>query len=50
MWKYKASFWLPDGGARGGSRSEGLLISETVVPEFEYYDHEILSKKGLRSW
>jgi predicted cupin superfamily sugar epimerase len=24
------------------------LISETVVPEFEYCDHEILSKKGLR--
>lgn len=43
--KYKASFLLPD--VVGGS-SEGLLISETVVPGFEYCDHDFLTKDGLR--
>ncbi|MCJ1474825.1 hypothetical protein MMC13_003485 [Lambiella insularis] len=35
--KYKASFLLPD--VPGGERCEGLLISETVVPGFEFRDH-----------
>lgn len=44
---WKASFLLPDReGGDGGS--EGLLISETVVPGFEYEDHEFLGRKGLR--
>jgi predicted cupin superfamily sugar epimerase len=45
--KYKASFLLPD--HEGGKESEsGLLISETVVPGFEYCDHDFLSKGGLK--
>ena len=41
--KYKASFLLPD--EEGGSSSDGLLISETVVPGFEYEDHDFLTSK-----
>jgi predicted cupin superfamily sugar epimerase len=44
--KYKASFLLPD--EEGGRSSEGLLISETVVPGFEFCDHDFLTKEGLR--
>jgi predicted cupin superfamily sugar epimerase len=43
--KYKASFLLPDEDS--GKESQGLLISETVVPGFEYCDHDFLSPKGL---
>lgn len=38
--KYKASYILPD--SEGGVESKGLLISETVVPGFEYADHDFL--------
>ncbi|CZT16537.1 related to DUF985 domain protein [Ramularia collo-cygni] len=38
--KYKSSFLLPD--EDGGSTSEGLLISETVVPGFEFEDHDFM--------
>jgi len=44
--KFKASFLLPDD--ENGTTSEGLLISETVVPGFEYCDHDFLSDKGLQ--
>lgn len=44
--KYKASFLLPD--LEGGETSEGLLISETVVPGFEFCDHDFLSADGLQ--
>lgn len=44
---YKASFLLPDAEGAEGSR-EGLLISETVVPGFEYCDHDFLTRSGLR--
>ena len=44
--KYKASFLLPDQEG-GDTSSEGLLISETVVPGFEFCDHDFLSLKGL---
>jgi len=44
--KYKASYLLPD--EEGGKESEGLLISETVVPGFEFCDHDFLSPEGLR--
>jgi predicted cupin superfamily sugar epimerase len=44
--KYKASFLLPD--EEGGEVSEGLLISETTVPGFEYCDHDFLSPQGLK--
>jgi len=44
--KYKASFLLPD--SEGGETSSGLLISETVVPGFEYCDHDFLTLQGLR--
>jgi uncharacterized protein len=44
---YKASYLLPD--AEGGdSSAEGLLISETVVPGFEYCDHDFLTRDALR--
>lgn len=43
--KFKASFLLPD--MEGGEESEGLLISETVVPGFEYVDHDFLAPEGL---
>ncbi|EHK45081.1 uncharacterized protein TrAtP1_003300 [Trichoderma atroviride] len=42
---WKASFLLADGD--GQSNSDGLLISETVVPGFEYADHEFLSQERL---
>jgi predicted cupin superfamily sugar epimerase len=44
--KFKASFLLPD--EEGGTGSGGLLISETVVPGFEFCDHDFLSAKGFR--
>lgn len=43
--KFKASYLLPD--EESGSESQGLLISETVVPGFEYCDHDFLSPQGL---
>lgn len=44
---YKASYLLPD--EEGGAESEdGLLISETVVPGFEYSDHDFIARSGLR--
>lgn len=43
--KFKASYLLPD--EEGGNSSKGLLISETVVPGFEYCDHDFLSERGL---
>ncbi len=43
--KYKASFLLAD--EEGGTDSQGLLISETVVPGFEYCDHDFLTPGGL---
>ncbi|KAJ1566004.1 hypothetical protein HK096_004780 [Nowakowskiella sp. JEL0078] len=45
--KYKASYLLPD--IDGGKESSGLLISETVVPGFEYCDHDFLSQDALLS-
>jgi len=44
--KFKASYLLPD--EEGGRESQGLLISETVVPGFEFCDHDFLSPEGLR--
>jgi len=43
--KYKASFLLPD--TEGGEESGGLLISETVVPGFEYTDHNFMPSGDL---
>jgi uncharacterized protein len=47
--KFKASFLLPDRDAVGSETGEsgGLLISETVIPGFEYFDHDFLVKKSL---
>lgn len=45
--KYKTSFLLPDD--ENGSQSEGLLISETVVPGFEYTDHDFMRKERLET-
>lgn len=41
--KYKASFLLPVGDGR--EEEEGLLISETVVPGFEYGDHDFMTRE-----
>lgn len=43
--KYKASFLLPD--VEGGQSSEGLLISETVIPGFDFRDHDFLQRRAL---
>ncbi|EKG11526.1 hypothetical protein MPH_11415 [Macrophomina phaseolina MS6] len=44
--KYKASFLLAD--EEGGQESrEGCLISETVIPGFEYTDHDFLKPEEL---
>lgn len=45
--KYKASFLLEDEEGKGGSQS-GLLISESVVPGFEFCDHDFLTEGGLK--
>ncbi|OAL52621.1 hypothetical protein IQ07DRAFT_585777 [Pyrenochaeta sp. DS3sAY3a] len=44
--KYKASFLLPGHG--GGEGEEKLLISETVIPGFEYVDHDFLNEERFR--
>ncbi|KAF2139390.1 uncharacterized protein K452DRAFT_289943 [Aplosporella prunicola CBS 121167] len=45
--KYKTSFLLPD-EETGEESKEGLLISETVVPGFEFEDHDFLRPERLR--
>ena len=46
--KYKSSWLLPD--EEGGVESEeGLLISETVVPGFEYEDHDFMREERLEA-
>ncbi|OKL56154.1 hypothetical protein UA08_08473 [Talaromyces atroroseus] len=44
--KFKASFLLPDTESRD-RQSEGLLISETVVPGFEFADHDFMRSETL---
>lgn len=44
---YKASFLLDD--IDGSKESQGLLITETVVPGFEYADHEFLSAEKAKT-
>lgn len=45
--KYKSSFLLPlEGEEKDG---EGLLISETVVPGFEYSDHDFMRVERLEA-
>ncbi|TID20840.1 DUF985 domain protein [Venturia nashicola] len=50
--KYKASFLLDIGDGKGGetdcAECGGLLISETVVPGFEYKDHDFLEWSKLQ--
>jgi predicted cupin superfamily sugar epimerase len=42
--KYKASYLLPD--TEGGEDSKnGCLISETVVPGFEFADHDFMKRE-----
>lgn len=45
--KYKCSYLLPD--EEGGNSSEGLLISETVVPGFEYTDHDFMKPERMEA-
>lgn len=44
---YKGSFLLPD--VEGGTESDGLLISETVVPGFEWGDHDYMKPERLEA-
>lgn len=44
---YKGSFLLSD--EEGGSESDGLLISETVVPGFEWGDHDYMKPERLEA-
>ncbi|KAK2792713.1 hypothetical protein FQN52_002775 [Onygenales sp. PD_12] len=44
--KFKSSYLLPDAGQEAGG-SEGLLISETVVPGFEYSDNDFMLPETL---
>ncbi|PGH14132.1 hypothetical protein AJ79_03249 [Helicocarpus griseus UAMH5409] len=43
--KFKGSYLLPDEGTEG--ESDGLLISETVVPGFEYFDNDFMLPETL---
>ncbi|KAE8149323.1 RmlC-like cupin domain-containing protein [Aspergillus avenaceus] len=47
--KYKSSYLLPDPEAESSGQEEtkGLLISETVVPGFEFDDHDFLTEEGI---
>jgi len=45
--KFKASFLLPD--QEGNETQEGLLISETVVPGFDYADHDFMTAQSMRA-
>ncbi|KAL2011588.1 hypothetical protein VTN00DRAFT_4306 [Thermoascus crustaceus] len=45
--KYKASFLLPDREGDPEGRTEGLLISETVVPGFEFADHDFMRPETM---
>ena len=45
--KYKCSFLLPD--EDGGDSSDGLLISETVIPGFEYADHDFMKTERMEA-
>ncbi|KAL8733550.1 MAG: hypothetical protein Q9181_003520 [Wetmoreana brouardii] len=46
--KYKASFLLPDRKGENQEKSEeGLLISETVVPGFDFADHDFMPASKL---
>lgn len=44
--KFKASFLLPEPGEEA-SRA-GCLISETVIPGFEYADHDFMTAESLK--
>ncbi|OTB15124.1 hypothetical protein K445DRAFT_318508 [Daldinia sp. EC12] len=46
--KFKASFLLPDDASSNEKTSGGLLISETVVPGFEFCDHDFLNMGDFR--
>jgi predicted cupin superfamily sugar epimerase len=42
--KYKASYLLPD-TKDGQDSKDGCLISETVVPGFEFADHDFMKRE-----
>lgn len=44
--KFKASFLLPD--ADDEVSTKGCLISETVIPGFEYADHDFMTAENLK--
>ena len=44
--KFKASFLLPE--AREEESQSGCLISETVIPGFEYADHDFMTAEALK--
>lgn len=44
---FKASFLLVDAGDERSTK--GCLISETVIPGFEYTDHDFMTVEGLKN-
>ena len=40
---------MEEGKEGGDGKEEGLLISETVVPGFEFKDHDFLTKRRFES-
>jgi predicted cupin superfamily sugar epimerase len=46
--RYKATVLLLDRDEEEATSRKGMLASETVVPGFEYFDHEFLVKEGLK--
>ena len=46
--RWKATYLMPDLSSEGsGASEEGLLISETVVPGFDFEDHDFLTLEAL---
>jgi predicted cupin superfamily sugar epimerase len=45
--KFKASFLLPEPSEE--ESKAGCLISETVIPGFEYADHDFMTAEGLKT-
>ena len=44
--KFKTSFLLPDAGEEASEK--GYLISDTVMPSFEYADHDFVPTEELK--
>lgn len=45
--KFKSSFLLPDTDEDRSTSAAGCLISETVIPGFDYADHDFMRAEAL---